>query len=482
MVRPGTRLPVRVAGGRVLDVMTHVHAEVISAPRAALAALAERPGVVAVSADATGHVTGYGPSWNGHGSPSPSSRGILAPALIGGDAGRPGAGAGETVALLDTGVDDTAALNRAGGRLIDGVDVSGLPSGQPARTTGTFTDGYGHGTFLASLIAGGPMPGTGGQAVGVAPAAKVDVVKVADDNGVTSLWQVLAGLNWVAANAGSINVVNLSFAVNRATYPAYGADPLAYAVQLVRNAGVTVVAAVGNTPGQVGDPGMAPQAITVGAANLISGGVAGFSGSGVVDGVQKPDLVASGQSVLGAMAPGTVVAQENPSGWQSSGLFKGSGTSMSSAITAGAAAVLLGEHPGLSPLQVKTVLRETATPMRDPRAGAGLLTLPSAGQGWWQGGGWGGSGHGHDHGSGWGCGSVRADPTGEGCFDAAAWWRASWLGGAWLPWLASSWSASSWSASSWSASSWSASSWSASSWSASSWSASSWSASMWGGP
>ena len=61
-----------------------------------------------------------------------------------------------------------------------------------------------------------------------------------------------------------------------------GADPLTAAVEHVRAAGVVVVAAAGNKAGQVGDPRLDPQALTVGAAD-VSGKkpqVAAFSGSG----------------------------------------------------------------------------------------------------------------------------------------------------------------------------------------------------------
>lgn len=477
-VGPSTRLPIQVTGGRVLSVLAKVRAEIVRVPAGELAQLAGRPGVLGVTLNRTGHVAGDG--WS-----SPSGEGVFAPAMVGGNAGRPNAGAGETVALLDTGVDDTAALDRSSGRLVDALDVSGITNGQPASTSGQFTDGYGHGTYLASLIAGGPVPGSDGRAIGVAPGATIDDVKVADDTGTTSLWQILAGLNWVAAHADSVDVANLSFAVQRATYPAYGVDPLSAAVQLVRGSGVTVVAAVGNTPGQVGDPGMAPQAITVGAADLSTGAVASFSGSGNVDGMTKPDLVASGVGVLGAMDPSTLVAQQHPDAWQPDGLFRGSGTSQSTAIVAGAAAVLLADHPGWTPLQLKTALRSSAAPIDDSRAGAGLLNLSgnldtsSTGPGNSGGKGKGsgkadGRGNGQDNGRGNGRNSGASDPSGEGSLDWNAWLQQAWLNGDWVPWLASSWSASSWSASSWSASSWSASSWSASSWSASSWSASYW--------
>jgi serine protease AprX len=457
-VRPGAPIPYPVPGGRVLDALPHVGAELVAAPAARLAALSRDPRVLGISPDWRGHVTGFR---NGGGRRSP---GVSATQAVGGNAGRPGVGAGVTVALLDTGVNDTPALNRASGRLVDGVDVSNLSAGGQALTTGQFTDGYGHGTFLASLIAGGPVPGSRGSAIGVAPAATIDVVKVADSTGQTSLLQVLAGLNWVADNANSIQVVNLSLGVDRPTDPLYGADPLTTAVEDVRAAGVLVVAAAGNTPGQVSDPGMDPKALTVGAAD-VSGWrpqVAAFSGSGMVDGVSKPDVVAPGVHILGEMSPNTLIAQQNPQAWTRGGLFLGSGTSEATAITSGAAAAYLSAHPGSSPLDVKTALREAALPLFDRRAGTGLLSLSGAAGGrfWWR--------------------RRLPDPTGEATFDSSTWQANSWLGGIWASLFASSWSASSWSASSWSASSWSASSWSASSWSASSWSASSWSDEGWG--
>jgi serine protease AprX len=216
---------------------------------------------------------------------------------------------------------------------------------------------------------------------------------------------------------------------------------------------------------------MDPRSLTVGAASF-SGNkarVAPFSGSGVVAGVGKPDVVAPGAHVLGEMAPHSKIAKNNPTAKAKNGLFLGSGTSEATAVASGAAAAYLFDNPGSTPLQVKTALRVMAQPLCSHASGAGLLQLQVRGHG-------GKACHGHNS-SGV---DVAADPTGEAGFDAESWKANSWLHGAWIPWLASSWSASSWSASSWSASSWSASSWSASSWSASSWSASSWSDAGWG--
>jgi serine protease AprX len=461
--RPGTSLPVSVVGGKVLDTFSHVRAEYVSAPTSALRSLSLNPAVTGISPNWRGHVTGFR---HEHGS---AGDGVLAARSVGGDAGQPGVGAGVTVALLDTGVNNTAAINRSSGRLIDGINLAHLSAGGPALTVGPFRDGYGHGTFLASLIAGGPVPGSGNIGIGIAPAAHIVVVKVAGAKGTTSLLEVLAGLDWVATHASSIQVVNLSLAVDRPTAPLYGSDPLTAAVEAVRAAGVLVVAAVGNTPGEVGDPGMDPQALTVGAVNVDGWQpqVSSFAGSGVVAGVVKPDVVAPGEHVLGVMSPHTMIAIDNPTALQSDGLFLGSGTSEATAITSGVAAAYLSEHPGSTPLEVKTALRVDARPLCTWASGAGYVSMsPSR----------------YVHGCGYG-GHRRGtppDPTGEASFNPVVWQANSWLGGAWIPWLASSWSASSWSASSWSASSWSASSWSASSWSASSWSASSWSDEGWG--
>jgi serine protease AprX len=468
-------LPVRVPGGRVLQVLRAVGAEVVTAPSSSYAALSRDPRVAGIAPDSRGHVTG----WRGSSSHSDH---VLAARAVGGSAGQPGTGTGVTVALLDTGVSDTPSLNRASGRLIDGIDVSQLASGGPALTSGQFTDGYGHGTVMASLIAGGVVPGSGSRALGIAPAANVVVVKVGDSNGVTSLSEVLAGLDWVAVNAPHIQVVNLSLAIDRPTSPSYGSDPLTAGIEHVRAAGVLPVASAGNTASQVGDPGDDPQSLTVGATDL-SGhvpSVASFSGRGLVDGVVKPDVVAPGAHVLGQIAPDSLIARQNPSAATHDGLFIGSGTSEATAVTSGVAAAYLSSHPGSTPDQVKTGLRTSASPLCTWGSGAGTVTAGDQSDGH--------DNHGRDGRDGQRCGrwnpsgvDTFVDPSGERFFNAARWNANSWLDGAWIDLLASSWSASSWSASSWSASSWSASSWSASSWSASSWSASSWSASSWSG-
>jgi len=275
--------------------------------------------------------------FTGGGSDEPAVR---AASGLGGAAGTPGAGAGVRVAVVDTGVTDTPGLNRRSGRLVDAVDTSAAPR------KGPLEDGYGHGTFMASVIAGGPAEGAKGDPVGVAPGATVLVVRVAQPDGTTRLSQVLGGLDWIARNPHRVDVANLSFS-HRRPGRSYGADPLTEAVERVREAGVAVVVSAGNDPSLVGDPGFTPRALTVGAADLTRDApdVAPFSGSDVVAGVQKPDVVASGVGVLGVLPPHSVIAKDNPQARAGGRLWRGSGTSQAAAVTSGAVALLLQERP-----------------------------------------------------------------------------------------------------------------------------------------
>jgi len=438
VARPGVSLPLAVPGGQVVRTFPHVGSELVRAPMSALRALASDSRVAGVSPDRAGRVAGYTYGNTG---------GVLAPVALGGEAGKRGVGYHVNVALLDTGLTDTPALNRASGRITDGVDVSRLAKGGDARTSGKFTDGYGHGTFLASLIAGGALK-PGAPTVGIAPAARIVVVKVANDKGRTTLSQVLAGMDWVAAHARAIQVMNVALSVERPTAPAYGADPLTAAIEHVRGRGVLPVVAAGNDGSDVGDPGMDPQALTVGAAD-VSGSktrVASFSGRGTVAGVEKPDVVAPGVHMLGVMPTGTYIYKKHPEGRTSGGYFKGSGTSEATAVASGVAAAYYSHNLHAAPKQAKAAVRDAAVTLHKKGEGAGLVRMV-----------------GPD-----GANAPESD-AGETRFNASSWSHNAWQHNNWASWLASSWSASSWSASSWSASSWSASSWSASSWSAYGW-------------
>ena len=438
----------QVAGVHVVATLPTLHMSVVRGPDSALRELGRSVGVTGLAPDDAMQLTSREDNDRG-------ARGVLASAGLGGNAGQPGAGAGVRVAVIDTGVSDTAALNRASGRLVDGADSSRVADGRPVATGGTFDDGYGHGTFMADLVAGGPVEGTRGHALGVAPGATVVVVRVAKQDGTTSLSRVLGGLDWVASHASSVDIANLSLSHER-PQDAFGADPLTAAVEQVRDAGVTVVVSAGNTPGTVGDPGFDPKALTVGAAKVDHGRarVAGFSGSADVYGVAKPEVVASGVDVLSLLPPDSVIAQSPGTKHLDHGLFRGSGTSQSTAIVSGVAALFLADNPGATPLQVKASLRCAARDLHGRRDGAGLVQATSevcAGT----------DGQALD-GSG--------DASGEVDFNANAWAANAWAANAWA---ANAWAANAWAANAWAANAWAANAWAANAWAGTDWGTSS---------
>lgn len=445
------QLPV-VPGIRVLASFDRLRMSVVRGDARAMSRLAHATGVRGLAPDAAMEVTGK--------KDVSAGEAVLAADGLGGQAGKAGAGTGVRVAVIDTGISDTAALNRASGRLVDGADASQIADGQygQALEGGTYADGFGHGTFLANIIAGGPVAGVadGKKAIGVAPGATVVVVRVARPDGTSSLSKVLGAMDWVIGHRDRIDVANLSLSMQR-PHDAYGADPLTDAVEQVREAGVSIVVSSGNQAGTLGDPGFDPRALTVGAADLATGTVAAFSGSDIVKGVLKPDVVASGVHVMGILPPDSLLATASGTVHLDNGLYRGSGTSQAAAVTSGVVALFLAAHPQASPAQVKGSIRCAADNIKGTsRDGTGLVRATTRVCA-------------DDNGMAL---DGSGDTTGEASFDASSWGASSWA--------ASSWAASSWAASSWAASSWAASSWAASSWGASSWAASSWAAQSWG--
>jgi len=89
----------------------------------------------------------------------------------------------------------------------------------------------------------------------------------------------------------------------------------------------------------------------------------------------KPHLVAAGVGLVGLRAPGSTIDLANPSARVGDRYFRGSGTSMSTAVVAGAAARVAAAHPGWGPDRIKAALTGTADPLAQAGAGAGTLDL-----------------------------------------------------------------------------------------------------------
>jgi serine protease AprX len=165
--------------------------------------------------------------------------------------------------------------------------------------------------------------------------------------------------------------------------------PLARAVERAWEAGLVVIVSAGNSgpsAGTIAKPADDPYVITVGAADINGTAVRGddsvapFSSRGpTADGVEKPDLVAPGVSLVSDRAPGSTVDAFRPAARLGTGLFKGTGTSQAAAIVAGVAARMLDVNPALTNDQIKGVLVATADRrVTGAGAGAGLVDAAAA--------------------------------------------------------------------------------------------------------
>jgi serine protease AprX len=289
-------------------------------------------------------------------------------------------GRGVGVAVIDTGIagDLPDFITNGSSRVIASAVTN--PCAKNAN------DQVGHGTHVAGLIAGNSLNHPGlkkltGRYMGIAPRANLVSVKVSDDDGATTVLDVIYGIQFVVdhKNALGIRVVNLSLSSTVAE--SYKTDPLDAAVEAAWFSGIVVVAAAGNE-GTAGDsvsyaPANDPYAITAGALDdrgtraLEDDVLAPWSSRGVTqDGVQKPEVLAPGTRLVAALAPRSDFEDMCRKCMLGRSYFRLSGTSMASAVVSGVAALVIQQRPNLTPDQVKGAILSTLRNV--PGAGAAV--------------------------------------------------------------------------------------------------------------
>ncbi|WP_418957147.1 S8 family peptidase [Streptomyces tritici] len=232
-----------------------------------------------------------------------------------------------TAYIIDTGI--RTSHGEFGGRASVGTDTVG--DGQNGQ------DCQGHGTHVAGTV--------GGAKYGVAKGVKLVAVRVLGCDGSGTTAGVIAGVDWVTANAQKPAVANMSLGGSANA-------SLDDAVKRSIASGVTYAVAAGNGLPLLGlpanacnySPARVPEALTVGATDS-SDRRASFSNYG-----RCVDLFAPGVNVTSAWKDGDGATNTI------------SGTSMASPHTAGAAALHLAGHPTATPAQVGAALVDNATP------------------------------------------------------------------------------------------------------------------------
>lgn len=262
-------------------------------------------------------------------------------------------GATATIAVLDSGADmihpdlapnlwtnpSEVAANGVDDDLngfvddVHGADVIGL--------TGDPTDRLGHGTAMSGVAAA--RGGNGIGISGVAPSARIMVVKVLDDRGAGSTSTLVAGIRY--ATAQGADVINLS--VN-------GPDPsiaLDEAMAAAEAAGVVVVTSAGNDGANRDTVPSYPASSTAGGviavgASVEDHGLAHFSGWGA----GTVDLAAPGETILTTARGG--------------GYELNTGTSPAAAHVSGAVALLAAARPDATPAQLRAAVLGGTHPLR----------------------------------------------------------------------------------------------------------------------
>ena len=300
-------------------------------------------------------------------------------------------GSGVTVALVDTGI---APVSDLAGRVVNVADpVTGMPGLDCVNFSGESgcNDSYGHGTFIAGLIAGSGADSYGAYG-GVARGARLVSIKIAGRDGSADVSKVLAAIQWVVSfkDTYGIRVLNLSLGTD--SRADYRHDPLNFAVERAWTSGIAVIVSAGNrgpSAGTISKPADDPLVVTVGAVDdretwsTSDDTLPNFASRGpTAQGLAKPDIAAPGGHVVSLRSPGSHVEEIAPGGPLSGSPYRrGSGTSQSAGVVSGVAALLLQAHPTWTPDQIKAALIATAqTPLaRDPAGvGAGVVDAYAA--------------------------------------------------------------------------------------------------------
>ena len=257
-------------------------------------------------------------------------------------------GAGQTVAIIDTGVDYThpnlGGGYGAGHKVIGGYDFVD----NDADPLDHAEDG--HGTEVAGMIAGDRFEVDGVTYQGIAPGAKLVAIRAgtfADGFSDRALQQ---SFDWVIANQKKygITIVNMSLGGGAYTQ-AQSERVFRSQTKRLKDLGIAVIAASGNEGEDVGDtvahPAAEPSIFAIGSVNK-SDQISSFSDRG-----RLLDLLAPGEDVVTTQFGGDFTTT--------------SGTSFSAPLTAGVFALVNQAAGGIMPDDVMSILRTSSRTQYD---------------------------------------------------------------------------------------------------------------------
>ena len=255
-------------------------------------------------------------------------------------------GAGVTVAVLDTGVDRRHP--DLVGRVTAGPDLTGGTRRPGSRYWGL------HGTSMASIIAGhGNGPGQQRGVIGIAPQSRILSIRVTWENDDPQRREggevarnrdaVAQGIRYAVDHGAQI--INMSLGGGRLFYAGNSTEEAAIRYALDR--GVVLIASAGND-------GAGPN------RNNYPAAYKGVIAVGALDRRLRMWKDSNRRPYVAVCAPGVDIVSADPGG----GYVIGTGTSPSSAIVAGVAALIRSRHPRLRPEEIRQALVQGSVPNR----------------------------------------------------------------------------------------------------------------------
>jgi len=266
------------------------------------------------------------------------------------------------VAVIDTGV------------YLAHPDLNVVSGKNCVRTNRNANDDNGHGTHVAGTIA---AKNTGAGVVGVAPGTKIYAVKVLNSQGSGTFSQIVCGIDWVTANAASLNIKVASMSLggggsNDNNCGNSNGDAMHKAICRSVSAGVTYVVAAGNSATNLATsvPAAYPEVLTV-TAMSDSDGKTGATGGALTCRTGELDDKYATFSNYGVSAADINHTVAGPgvciySTWLNNGYNTISGTSMATPHVSGSVALCFGNGgtagpcAGLTPAQVVQKMRSDA--------------------------------------------------------------------------------------------------------------------------
>ena len=300
----------------------------------------------------------------------------------------PYTGSGVTVAILDTGI---AMHPDFADRVIgfrDFVGTSRMPY-----------DDCGHGTHVAGCLCGNGAC-SGGLYAGVAPGCRILSGKVLDDKGDGTISNMAAGIAWGldSRELYQIKILNISVSMEakRSMEAKHSMEAkrsmdetehvrmmqyLVACLERVWDAGIFVVVAAGNrgpAAGSISPLGASRKVVTVGCHDGIAchgrkNSCEAYSGRGPAGTeLKKPDIVAPGTDIMSCSAG----FRQTVRGCRDAYIVK-NGTSMSTPLVAGAAALCLQKYPEYSNEQLKRRILWSASDLGESwsKQGWGMLNV-----------------------------------------------------------------------------------------------------------